>query len=79
MKKPHHKKRKFRTRKFLKLSFTYFVLFIAIFGIIDYYALMEFNFLWFIAASAILGAGLGYTHVKKGRHDRIDDIANELL
>ncbi len=78
MKKPH-KKRKFRTKKFMKLSFTYFVLFIAIFGIIDYYALMEFNFLWFITVSAILGIGLGYVHTKKGKHDRIDDIANELL
>jgi len=77
MKKPH--KKHFRTKKFLKLAFTYFVLFVAIFGIIDYYALMEFNFLWFIAASAILAIGLGYTHVKKGKRGRIDEVADEFL
>jgi hypothetical protein len=74
-----HKKRHFRTRKFLKLSFTYFVVFVAIFGIIDYYAMMEFNFLWFVAAAALMGIVLGYGHTKRGKHERIDDIADELL
>jgi hypothetical protein len=41
--------------------------------------MMEFNFLWFVAASAILGIILAYGHTKSGKHDRIDDIANELL
>jgi len=77
--KKHHKKKHFRTKKFLKLAFTYFVLFIAIFGIIDYYAMMEFNFLWFIAASATLALGLGYTHTKKGKRERIDEVADEFL
>ena len=77
--KKHPKKKKFRTKKFLKLTFVYFVVFIAAFGMIDYYALMEFNFLWFIAASALLGIILAYAHVKGGKHDRIDDIANEFL
>jgi len=77
--KKAHKKRKFRTIKFIKLAIIYFVVFIAIFGIIDYYAMMEFNFLWFVAASAILGIILAYGHTKSGKHDRIDDIANELL
>ncbi|WP_457605695.1 hypothetical protein [Nitratifractor sp.] len=65
--------------KFLKLSFVYFVVFLMAFSLIDYYALMAFNFLWFILFSAVLGLGFGFVHVRKHWHDNIDLVAEELL
>ncbi len=79
MHKNRVKKRKFPRVKFLKLSFVYFVVFVMIFSIIDYYALMVFNFLWLLLLSAILGLIFGYIHIKKRWHDNIDEVAKELL
>jgi len=73
------RRRHFSVRRFLKVATVYFILFLAIFGMIDYYALMAFNFFWFVALSAVLAAALGYRHVKKGRRDHVDDVADELL
>ncbi|WP_457595766.1 hypothetical protein [Hydrogenimonas sp.] len=72
-------KKSFRWRHFWKVTAVYFILFVAIFGMVDYYALMAFNFLWFVAASALLAVALGYVHVKKGRRDHVDEVAEELL
>ncbi len=79
MSKNRHKKHKFPWAKFHKLSFVYFVVFVMVFSIIDYYALMAFNFLWLLALSAVLGWTFGYIHIKKRWHDNIDEVAEELL
>ena len=76
-KKKHHKK--FRMKKFLKISTIYFVLFMALFGMIDYYALMAFNVMWFLPISLAAAMILGYYHTKSGKHEHIDDVADELL
>ncbi len=73
------KTRKFRTTKFLKVSLIYFLLFTALLGMVDYYAMMAYS-MWVVMAIALPAAlVLGYLHVKKGRHDHVDDIAEELL
>ncbi len=81
MKNKHHKSRtkRFQVQRFIKATVIYFLLFIAISGMIDYYALMEFNFLWFLSLSIIIAIPAGYYHVKTTRHDHLDDIADELL
>jgi len=76
-KKPH--KKHFPWGRFLKLSFVYFVVYVMVFSLIDYYALMVFNFLWLLALAAVLGLGSGWVHLKKGRRDNIDLVADELL
>jgi len=75
----HHKPRKFRMLKFLKVSLVYFFLFVALFSMIDYYAMMAFNVMWFVVPSLVAAFGLGFYHVKYGKRDHVDDIANELL
>jgi len=81
MKNRHHKakSKKFPMKRFIKITLVYFFLFIAIFGMIDYYALMAFNFLWFLALALIIAVPVGYYHVKTTKHDHIDDVADELL
>ena len=80
MKKNHEKKlKKFPLTKYLKLSLLYFILFVTLFALIDYYALMSFNLKWFIIASAVGAVVIGYIHIKQGKHTHIDDVANELL
>ncbi len=69
----------FLRKRFWKLTFVYFILFIAIFGLIDYYALMVFNFLWFVALSAILALMAAYWHLKDRRHDHVDEVVDEWL
>ena len=81
MKNRHHKTKpkKFPMQRFIKVTVIYFLLFIAIFGMIDYYALMAFNFSWFLVLSLIIAVSAGYYHVKNTKHDHTDDVADELL
>lgn len=81
MKKSHHKqnRKKFPLKRFVKVSVVYFLLFTVIFGMIDYYALMAFNFLWFLLLAAIIAVIVGYYHTKNTKHDHVDDVADELL
>ena len=81
MKNKHHKakSRKFPMQRFIKVTVIYFLLFTAIFGMIDYYALMAFNFSWFLVLAIIIALPVGYYHVKNTKHDHIDDVADELL
>ena len=72
-------RRGFRWRHFWKVTAVYFILFVAIFGMVDYYAMMAYNFLWFVALSALLALGFGYWHVRRGRRDHVDEVAEELL
>ena len=77
-----HKKTKYKPfnwSRYWKVSFVYFVVFVMIFSLIDYYALMAFNFLWLLVLSAVLALGVGYVHVKKGKRDHVDKVAEELL
>lgn len=73
------KKKKFRFRKFMKITALYFVLFMALSGMVDYYALMEFSMTWFFVISLLAAVILGYLHTKSGKHDHADEVANELF
>ncbi len=73
------KSKKFPLIKYLKLSLLYFILFVTLFALIDYYALMNFNLKWFIVASAVTAVITGYIHIKEGKHTHIDDVADDLL
>ena len=75
----HKKTKKFPIAKFLTIFFTYFTLFIVLSGIIDYYADMVFNFLYFVLFSVLLALPMAYLHIKKGKKDHIDEVANELF
>ncbi len=80
MKKNHEKKsKKFPLIKYLKLSLLYFILFVTLFALIDYYASMNFNLKWFIIASVVAAVVSGYIHIKQGKHTHIDDVVDELL
>jgi len=72
-------KRRFPWAHFFKVSFVYSVVYVMVFSIVDYYALMAFNFLWLLALAVVLGLGTGWVHVKKRRRDNIDLVADELL
>ena len=77
----HKKKRTphFSWSRYLKVSFVYFVVFVMVFSIIDYYALMVINFLWLLALSVVLALLSGWIHLRKGRRDNVDLVADELL
>jgi len=75
----HKKRHRINWKRYCKVSFVYFMVFIMISLLIDYYALMAFNFIYFTIISAILGLIVGYIHVKKGKKDHIDEVAEELL
>jgi L-asparagine transporter-like permease len=78
-KSKHTKKHRFPWTHYHKISFIYFVIFVMIFSLIDYYAMMTFNFLWLLVLSIVLGWGVGYIHIKKRWHDNIDEVADDLL
>ncbi len=69
----------FSTKRFLKVTFTYFLLFLALLGMIDYYAMMIYNFALVFGIAILLALPAGYLHIKKGRHTHIDDVADEIL
>jgi hypothetical protein len=51
----------------------------ALSGMVDYYALMEFSMTWFFVISLLAAVILGYLHTKSGKHDHADEVANELF
>ena len=67
--------RTFRWRKFVKITLIYFVLFTALLSMVDYYALMVFNFGWMMLAAFGVAVIMGWLHIKNGWHDHADDIA----
>ncbi len=73
------KPKPFNRSRYWKVSFVYFVVFVMIVSLIDYYAMMAFNFLWLLVLSAVLALGVGYVHVKSGKKDHVDEVAEELL
>ena len=72
-KKSHSKT--FRRKKFIKITLIYFVLFTALLSMVDYYALMVFNFGWMMLAALVVAVIMGWLHIKNGWHDHADDIA----
>ncbi len=79
MKKTKNTKQKshktFRRKKFIKITLIYFVLFTALLSMVDYYALMVFNFGWMMLGALIVAVVMGWLHIKNGWHDHADDIA----
>ncbi len=71
--------KKFSRKRYGKIFLTYFVLFVALFGMIDYYADMVYNFLYFIIIAILIAAPTAWVHVKKGKKDHIDEVANEIF
>ncbi len=78
-KKYKHKTKNFPLNAFFKVSFIYFILFMALFGMVDYYAMMAYNFIVILWTSSLLALSLGLYHVTRGRHTHVDDVADELL
>ncbi len=66
------------SKRYWKLSLIYFVIFLMIFALIDYYAWMEFSFWWVVGLSLVAGLVMGYIHIVKRWHDKVDEIADEL-
>jgi len=46
---------------------------------IDYYADMIFNFLYFIILSAVVALVVAYAHIKSGKKGHIDEVSNEIF
>ena len=67
------------SKKFAKLFLTYFMLFVVLFGIVDYYAYMVFNFLYFIAISALIAVPVTWVHIKNGKKGHVDDVSDEIF
>jgi len=78
-KKQTHHKKKFHFLKYLKVTAIYFVLFLALSSMVDYYAMMMFNFTYFLVLSLLLALPIGYYHVMYGKKDHVDEVADELL
>ncbi len=74
-----HKPKKFPLTRFFKVTFIYFVLFMALFGMVDYYAMMAYNLVVVFGFSILLAIPAGYYHVVGGKRSHVDDVANELL
>ncbi len=80
MKTKHKKhKKRFSYKRYIRLFLTYFVLFTALSGMIDYYAYMEFNFLYFIIISALIALPMAYLHIKQGKSSHIDEVSKEIF
>jgi hypothetical protein len=46
---------------------------------VDYYSDMVFNFLYFIIMAALIAAPIAWIHVKSGKRDHVDEVANEIF
>ena len=74
-----HKVKKFPLKKLAKVTFIYFLLFLALLGMVDYYAMMAYNFALVLGISILLALPTGFYHVMRGKRSHVDDVANELL
>ncbi len=73
------KVKKFPLKRFYKVTFTYFLLFLALLGMVDYYAMMAYSFTLVLGISILMALPIGFYHVMYEKHSHIDDVANELL
>ena len=71
--------KKFPLKKFFKVTFIYFLLFLALLGMVDYYAMMAYNFALVVGISILLALPIGLYHVTRGKRSHVDDVADELL
>ena len=71
--------KKFPLKKFFKVTFIYFLLFLALLGMVDYYAAMAYNFALVLGISILLALPIGVYHVTRGKRSHVDDVADELL
>jgi LPXTG-motif cell wall-anchored protein len=70
---------KFPLKKFFKVTFIYFLLFLALLGMVDYYAMMAYNFALILGIAILLALASGLYHIKRRKHSHVDDVADELL
>ncbi len=71
--------KKFPLRKFLKVTFIYFLLFLALLGMVDYYAMMAYKAPLILGIAILLALPIGLYHVTRGKRSHVDDVADELL
>jgi hypothetical protein len=71
--------KKFPLKKFFKVTFIYFLLFLALLGMVDYYAMMAYNFALILGIAILLALPTGFYHIRDGKRSHIDDVADELL
>ncbi len=71
--------KKFPLKKFFKVTFIYFLLFLSLLGMVDYYAMMAYNFALVMGISILLALPIGLYHVTRGKRSHVDDVADELL
>jgi hypothetical protein len=71
--------KRFPLKKFFKVTFIYFLLFLALLGMVDYYAMMAYNFALVVGISILLALPIGLYHVTRGKRSHVDDVADELL
>ena len=74
-----HRVKKFPLKRLSKVTFIYFLLFLALLSMVDYYAMMAYNFALILGISILLALPAGLYHVMRGKRSHIDDVANELL
>ena len=79
MKHKKTKSKNFPLKRFLKVIATYFILYMALLGMVDYYAMMIYNFQLVFGASILLALVSGSIHIRYGKKSHIDDVANEIL
>jgi len=72
-------KKRFNTKRFFKLFVVYFLVFLASLSLIDYYAYMTYSPKIIVSFSIVVGLISAYIHIKKGKRDHVDEIADELL
>ncbi len=71
--------KKFPLKRFFRVTFIYFLLFLALLGMVDYYAMMAYNFALILGISILLALPFGFYHVTKEKRSHVDDVADELL
>lgn len=74
----HKKEHKTSIKKVLLLLIVYIFLFIMIFSFLDYYDYYAINPYFLTVLAVIVGGFSTYVHVKNGKRNRIDDIADKL-
>jgi len=74
-----HRVKEFPLKRLSKVTFIYFLLFLALLGMVDYYAMMAYNFALILGVSILLSLAAGLYHVLREKRSHVDDVANELL
>ncbi len=74
-----HKIKKFSLKRLSKVTFIYFLLFLVLLSMVDYYAMMVYNFTLVLGISILLAMPAGLYHVMRSKRSHIDDVADEIL